>query len=216
MRTQPIADRTLVISDLDSVLCDTVPAALGLVFERYGVVVPPRTICRYDMEYAIADSLEAAGIHCALPSLQTELDSACWHNGAFFSALKPRTEIWAALHGWQRAGGALQFVTMRKAFLAEVTASWLRRHGFGLSEPGPLPGLPPLVLEAPKAAIARAGCGSYDRVVVLEDALHHVEAVAEASSAEVWVTEHAWNNAPLPARCLRLPDNQLAGRLAAL
>jgi hypothetical protein len=212
----------LVISDLDSVVCQTVPAAVRWIWDHYQVVVPESDIVVYDAEIPVKKALSSYGLQVTERELADALRAGCWDNPAFFRALEPRPEIWAALWAWQEAGAALQLCTRRSKHLRAVTAAWLKDHGFRLDEYGKRPaldGVEPLVLEADKVALAKAGRAQYQRVIFLEDALHHARAIGEqGDGTEVWLTIQPWNQQAaendFPGQ--RLPDTDIAQRLAAL
>lgn len=205
---------TLLISDLDSVLCQTASRALRWIWDRYRVSVPPSAIRRYDMEYAVAEHLGHAGFTLTAEEISEQLRQSCWDNPAFFRQLEPRCEIWAALYCWQRAGGSLQFQTRRIELLQHVTEAWLGDHGFDLTQ-GLRGEMPKLVMSADKAHLARKACNHYRRVIFLEDAPHHAREIAAQSSAEVWVVPQPWNAEP-PAGCQRLADEEISSRLRQL
>ena len=206
----------LLISDLDSVLCQTAPRALRWVWDRFGVVVPPSAIRRYDMEYAVAEVMAAVDLGRSPEEIDAELSTCCWQNPQFYRGLEPRHEIWAALHGWQRRGLPLQFMTRRSEFLRPTTLSWLLEHGLVANGSGALSPWPQLILEAEKAERTAEVCAHYRRVIFLEDALVHAEAIAAASSAEVWLVQQPWNEDPVHERVERLCDSEISRRLAAL
>lgn len=204
----------LLISDLDSVLCQTSGRALRWVWDRYRVAVPPSAIRRYDMEFAVAEHLHRAGIARGPEEISEELRQACWDNPAFFRELEPRCEIWAALYCWQRAGLPLQFQTRRIELLQHVTEAWLGDHGFDLHLP--LAGnLPKLVMAADKANQTRRARDHYERVIFLEDAPFHALEIAKHSDAEVWVVPQPWNVEPLEG-CQRVADDEIGNRLSRL
>ena len=206
--------RPLLISDLDGVLCETAADGLLWVWWRYGVVVPVRAVRRYAMEHAIAPALQASGIDVGPEEVAAELTASCWSNPAFYRAVRPRSDYWQALLRWQARGLPLQLVTRRTEDLRHATASWLVQHGFAVTGAGPLSARPPLVMNAPKAEVAAEACASHERVIFVEDAPHHAEAVAAASSAEVWMPAQPWNADCKVGR--RLPAAELAEDLVAL
>lgn len=207
----------LLISDIDSVLCQTVPRALRWVWDHYGVVVPESAIVRYDMQYAVAAALADAGQPVSPEEIDAQLIDACWTNAQFYRSLAPRQELWAALHAWQDRGLPLQLMTRRNEALRRPTVSWLREHGLALNCAGALPDWSPVLLDAEKETLTAEACRHYQRVIFLEDALHHAEAIAEASSAEVYLVAQPWNaNAARRERLFRVPDAEIARRLASL
>ncbi|MBW2731661.1 MAG: hypothetical protein JRH20_04665 [Deltaproteobacteria bacterium] len=204
----------LLISDIDSVLCQTAGRALRWVWDRYQISVPPSSIRRYNMEFAVAEHLRLAGIVRSPDEISEELRLACWENPAFFRDLEPRCEIWAALCCWQRAGLALQFQTRRVELLHNVTEAWLANHGLELHRPL-AGGMKTLLMAADKATLTRSACEHYERVIFLEDAPHHALEIAEESTAEVWVVPQPWNQQPLVG-CQRLEDEEIGRRLRQL
>jgi hypothetical protein len=208
--------KVLLISDIDSVLCQTAPRALRWIWDRWGVVVPASAIRRYDIEYAVAEAMSDAGRDLSPEAINDELMQACWNNPQFYRALAPRQEIWAALHRWQGRGLPLQLMTRRSPHLRLATLSWMAEHGLAVDGPGALPEWPKLMLSAEKAERTGEACERFERVIFLEDALHHAEAIAEQSSAEVWLVAQPWNLSPAHPRVERLDDATIAARLAAL
>jgi hypothetical protein len=211
-----VANDVLLISDIDSVLCQTAPLALRWIWDRWGVVVPLSSIRRYDIEYAVQDAMCELGRDLGAAAIDEELTLACWNNPQFYRGLKPRQEIWAALHRWQGRGLPLQLMTRRSRHLRVATLSWMTEHGLEVAGDGALPGWPQLMLSAEKAERCAEVCGSFSRVIFLEDALHHAEAIAEQSSAEVWLVAQPWNVSPQHPRVERLDDATIAARLAQL
>ena len=207
----------LLISDIDSVLCQTVPRALRWVWDHYGVVVPESAIVRYDMQYAVAEALAAAGRAISAEEIDAQLIDACWTNAQFYRSLAPRQELWAALYAWQRRGLPLQLMTRRNEALRRPTESWLQEHGLALNGGGALGDWPQVLLDAEKDELTAEACRHYRHVIFLEDALHHAEAIAEASNAEVYVVSQPWNASAAPReRLLRVSDAEIARRLASL
>ncbi len=213
---QPVQAKLLLISDIDSVLCQTAPAALRWIWDRWGVVVSPSAIQRYDIEYAVAKAIGEADLDLSPAEINDELVHACWNNPQFYRGLKPRQEIWAALHRWQRRGLPLQLMTRRSPHLRLATLSWMAEHGLAVDGEGALPTWPRLMLAAEKAARTAEVCERFDRVVFLEDAQHHAETIAEQSAADVWLVAQPWNRSPQHPRVERLDDATIAARLAEL
>ena len=208
---------TIVISDIDGVLCDSVGGALRWVWDRYRVIVPYARITRYEMEFPISAVMREAGVAVDPARLAEELTTLCWRNPAHYHLSRPDFDLWQALQGWQNSGRPLQFATRREPHLRHVTAGWLVDHGFDLDRDGQnLPGGEPLVMSADKLELAQRACASHDRVVFIEDALHYAAPVATQSEAEVWVPEQPWNQAPLSDRASRLKSDEIARRLRNL
>jgi len=208
---------TLLISDIDGVLCDSVSAALRWVWDRYRVIVPYARITRYEMEFPIAAVLREAGVEIAPDRIAEELSALCWRNPAHYHLSRPDFDLWHALQRWQSSGRPLQFATRREAHLRHVTGGWLTDHGFDLDGDGQsLPGGRPLVMHADKLGLAQTACSHHDRVIFIEDALHYAKPVAEQSEAEVWVPEQPWNAGSLPRRATRLRSAEIARRLLEL
>ncbi|MCK5801080.1 MAG: hypothetical protein KAI47_28025 [Deltaproteobacteria bacterium] len=206
----------LLISDLDSVLCHTTPHALRWVWDRFGVVVSPSAVRRYELEYAVAEALAEAGVDMSPEAVDAELIRVCWRNPQFYQSLAPRQEIWAALHAWQARGLPLQLMTRRDPTQRHATFVWLQSHGFTVDGEGALPAWPKVLLAAEKAARTREVCAHYRRVIFLEDARHHAEAIAAETDAEVWLVRQPWNKDPQHPRVERLEDAEITRRLAAL
>jgi hypothetical protein len=208
---------TLLISDIDGVLCDSVSAALRWVWDRYRVVVPYARITRYEMEFPIAAVLCEAGVQVDPERVAEELTNLCWRNPAHYHLSRPDFDVWHALQRWQSSGRPLQFATRREPHLRHVTAGWLTDHGFDIDQDGrELPGGEPLVMSANKIELAQRACDRHDRVVFIEDALHYATPVAAQTEAEVWVPAQPWNDAPLPQRASRLKSYEIARCLLAL
>lgn len=206
--------RLLLISDIDSVLCQTVPRALDWIYREFGVLVPDWIIETYELEGNVLPFLHDAGIEIDLAELQMRVTHACWKNASFYLSLLPRYTIWQSLHYWQQRGYALQFMTRRTQPIQIATANWLKKHGFEVETEGALRGWPKVIHEAEKAELSRQACEHYQKVIFLEDALHHAIDINEQSNAEVWVVPQPWNRQASAHGIERLDDEKIARRLA--
>lgn len=115
----------LIGLDIDGVVCDLGPGVAGRIADRFGVASHPDTWRTYDLRLlrlGVPQAPFAAFLDDVFsdPSLY---DAACVSTGAVEGVARLRDA------GWGVVG-----ITARPLHLAEVTKSWLCRHGLELDE----------------------------------------------------------------------------------
>lgn len=115
----------LIGLDLDGVVCDLGPGVAARIASRFGVASHPDTWRTYDLRL-LRLGVPEAPFHAFLDELFTDpslYDGAPVADGAAWGVAR-LCEL-----GWRVVG-----ITARPPHLAEVTRSWLGRHGLDLEE----------------------------------------------------------------------------------
>lgn len=130
-----IPGKTLIVSDIDGVIADTISDIIVYIWDRYKVRIEESDIVEYNVARAIYEK------YCEHTCYDNESSKefaiglfGFWKNPGCYVNAKPYPEMWKLYHNWRSVGGEMVFATSRARYHCEITANWLVR--FGLVERG--------------------------------------------------------------------------------
>lgn len=187
--------RMLIGLDLDGVVCDLGPGVAGRIADRFGVSSHPDTWRTYDLRL-LRLGVPEDRFHAFLDELFADpslYDGAPVADGA----------AWG-VHRLREAGWGVVGITARPTPLAEVTLTWLARHGLALDA------VHHTTVGTKSDVAARLGV-----TVTVED--NPIEADQLAGVCESWLLDRPYNRDYRLERARRLRSwDDAVGRLCQL